>query len=246
MEITDDILTAPLVIPSEEVSLEKLPPGGRSEVMMSVDVTPTTKKLLKKEEARSVSSSSSSSSSKKRRRSFISKSIHDFKRVHFNMTPSVISFSAEQEEEDNLNRWYTPDQTAEFKKRAKRNASVFFQVVGYGDAQKHLENFEIALSMCSDTTVDRLENVPLVSNSPVRGLENYLFPQLNKRRRCLVRGIVRSQKRFPEGLEADQKVKLLAATSKKLTLPSRRLARVLGIGDANVSSSLQEGFNATL
>jgi hypothetical protein len=98
----------------------------------------------------------------------------------------------------------------------------------------YTSKFHAALHLCSSD--GRLENVPLISDVPVRGLEQCMFPGLTHVRLLVVRKVLRAQRKLPAKSSPEQQALLLGAVSKKLTRPSRRVARLLGIGDARVAA----------
>jgi hypothetical protein len=105
--------------------------------------------------------------------------------------------------------------------------------------EEYIAKFRQALDLCNNSSSKYpLQNVPLVSDCPARGIERVLFPELGQYRRQGVRTIVLAQSRLPPKMSLDLQQKLLGATSKRLSRPSRRLARLLGIGDAMVAAVL--------
>ena len=106
-----------------------------------------------------------------------------------------------------------------------------------------MRNYHEALKLCSSTS-DELkkggplnpEDIPAISDTPVRGLEQRIFPETVAERQKIVARVVAAQKKLPEKLTADQKSKLLRAASQNLTRKSRMLARLYGIGDEKVAN----------
>ena len=137
--------------------------------------------------------------------------------------------------EEAASMWWQSEEANSFKSRAKRAAKVYQTSEVASDS--YSEKFKEALDICTNSS-GQLENVPLVSNSPARGLENYIFPELVQQRKRVIRAVLNAQRKLPRGLSVDHRSKLLNATSKHLTRPSRRLARLLAIGDAKVVAEM--------
>jgi hypothetical protein len=134
--------------------------------------------------------------------------------------------------------WWQAEEAALFRKRAKHASRVYQSA---GTTCPYTISFKRAIDLCSSSAGSRIENVPLVSNTPARGLEPYVFPELTHKRRKVIRTIVNAQRKLPDGLHPEQKAQLLNAASKSLTRSARRMSRVLAIGDANVAA--QSPFN---
>jgi HD-GYP domain-containing protein (c-di-GMP phosphodiesterase class II) len=100
------------------------------------------------------------------------------------------------------------------------------------------EKYRQALDVCSSAkTVPLPEDIPTISDTPIRGLEHRIFPETVMARQEVVKKVVAAQRKLPPGLTADQQSKLLRAASQNLTRKSRMLARLYGIGDAQVATS---------
>jgi hypothetical protein len=136
--------------------------------------------------------------------------------------------------------WWKADDAAQFRKRAKYASKVYQSA---GSTCPYTISFKRAIELCSSSAGSIIENVPLVSNTPARGLEPYVFPELTHKRRKVIRTIVNAQRKFPDGLHPEQKAKLLNATSKFLTRSARRMSRVLAIGDASVVVQIPFNFD---
>jgi hypothetical protein len=95
------------------------------------------------------------------------------------------------------------------------------------------------LCRCEDNqAVD--QELSLISHTSARGLEVYIFPILNRFRNKAVQDILRAQANLPHHLDIDKKHRMLSAKSKLLSRPARKLAKVLGDGDALVAMKIQE------
>ena len=104
--------------------------------------------------------------------------------------------------------------------------------------QTDKNEFSLAWKLCIENSrnhnFDIVEAVPLIPGQvPYRGLELCLFPELKRNRRYVISTFLKVQQKLPRQMSADQRDQALSAVSKKLTKPSKRIARLLGIGDAN-------------
>ncbi|KAL3925674.1 MAG: hypothetical protein SGILL_000253 [Bacillariaceae sp.] len=77
-----------------------------------------------------------------------------------------------------------------------------------------------------------------LSDSPIRGLEQQIFPEILSNRAAIIRKVVSAQDMLPDGLAPDQQSKLLRAASQNLTKGSRLLARLKGMGDVSMAAAL--------
>jgi hypothetical protein len=99
----------------------------------------------------------------------------------------------------------------------------------------YLHHFQQALTITqSDGKLDSHLVRSISMDSPARGLEHYILPNMNQSRRRVVKMILRAQSRLPPHTNPEQKAFLLREVSKNLSKPSRRIAQLLGIGDAKV------------
>ena len=69
-------------------------------------------------------------------------------------------------------------------------------------------------------------------DSPARGLEPIIFPNLKARRRHILKTVLKAQLRLPEKSSPEEKTALLSEVCLRLTRPSRQMARWLGAIDA--------------
>jgi hypothetical protein len=100
------------------------------------------------------------------------------------------------------------------------------------------ERYRQALDLLSNPAESiSVDDLPCnLSETAIRGLEPKVFPETVTERRGIVRKVVAAQDRLPEGLAPEQQSKLLRAVSQNLTRRSRLLARLYGMGDANVAA----------
>jgi hypothetical protein len=132
--------------------------------------------------------------------------------------------------------WWQPEEVMEIKLRAKRTSALYRHPRGEDDDSScdYHSKFASAVDMCTNSS-GYMEGAPLLSNTPARGLEPYIFPEYHsQQRRKVVRSVLDAQKKLPSKLSADGRARVLNATSKHLTRPMRTLARLLAIGDARV------------
>jgi hypothetical protein len=101
----------------------------------------------------------------------------------------------------------------------------------------YISKFHEALHLCS--SIGHLEDVPMLSNFPVCGLEQCMFPGLIHARLRVVSKVLRAQIKLSLNKIPKQQALLLGVVSKNLTRPSRRVAQLLGIGDARVAAEAQ-------
>lgn len=91
----------------------------------------------------------------------------------------------------------------------------------------------LTLSQSPDGNMDNLSR-NMSMDSPARGLEQSLFPEITEGRRRIIQKILKAQSRLPPHASPGQKGFLLREVSRHLTRPSRRLAQLLAVGDARV------------
>jgi hypothetical protein len=154
------------------------------------------------------------------------------RRVRFDLLPQVDTRRVEllTNEEKKLMWW-----DFDIKKQVRQDA-LAYKDNGEGYIS-YISKFHEALHLCSSN--GRLENVPLVSDVPVRGLEQSMFPHLIHARLLVVSKLLRAQSKLPANTSPEQQAFLLSAVSQNWTRPSRRVARLLGIGDARVAAEAQ-------
>lgn len=92
----------------------------------------------------------------------------------------------------------------------------------------------------SDNAAVAMEDIELnLSDSPVRGLEQQIFPETLWNREAVIRKVVAAQDMLPDNLAPEQQSKLLRAASQNLTKGSRLIARLKGMGDASIAAALE-------
>jgi hypothetical protein len=155
-------------------------------------------------------------------------------RVRFDLLPQVDTQQVEllTHEEKKLMWW-----DFDIRKEARLDALAYKEDNGGEGSKSYTSKFHEALHLCSSD--GHLENVPLISDVPVRGLEQCMFPGLIHARLLVVSKVLRAQRKLPAKSSPEQQALLLSAVSKNLTRPSRRVARLLGIGDARVAAEAQ-------
>jgi hypothetical protein len=151
------------------------------------------------------------------------------RRVRFDRLPQVDSRRVELTHEEKILMWWESD----IKKQARRDGLAYKD--NSEGSLSYVSKFHQALNLCSSN--GRLENVPLISDVSVRGLEQCLFPDLIHARLLVVSKVLRAQRKLPVKISPEQQALLLSVVSKNLTRPSRRVARLLGIGDARVAEA---------
>jgi hypothetical protein len=87
----------------------------------------------------------------------------------------------------------------------------------------------------SMVSVDDLQTLNL-SEVAIRGLEQNIFPEVVAGRQDIIRKVLVAQERLPGGLAPERQSKLLRLVSQNMTRQSRLLARLYGMGDANVAA----------
>jgi hypothetical protein len=132
--------------------------------------------------------------------------------------------------------WWQPLEVMEIKQRAKRASALYRHPRGNEEDPPcdYYSRFASAVDTCTNSS-GHIEGVPLLSNTPARGLEPYIFPEYHSQQRLkVVRSVLDAQRKLPSKLSADGRARVLNATSKHLTRPMRTLARLLANGDARV------------
>ncbi|KAG7364082.1 hypothetical protein IV203_037284 [Nitzschia inconspicua] len=94
-----------------------------------------------------------------------------------------------------------------------------------------------ARELCGNSNSVGMEELQFnLSDSPVRGLEQKIFPGTVRARQDIIRKVVAAQDKLPSHLPKEQQSKLLRAASQNLTRGSRMIARLNGIGDAGAAA----------
>jgi hypothetical protein len=132
--------------------------------------------------------------------------------------------------------WWQPQEVMEIKQRAKRASALYRHPRGKEEDPPcdYHSRFASAVDTCTNSS-GHMEGATLLSDTPARGLEPYIFPEYHsQQRRKVVRSVLDAQRKLPSKLSADGRARVLNATSKHLTRPMRTLARLLANGDARV------------
>lgn len=160
------------------------------------------------------------------------------RRVHFQQDPvsrrvvrRVVYGRVTMTEEEKKALWWDN----ELRKSSRHSIRTFMRDQHLDGLPK--EEFEFkyrqAVAMCNSNCTD-ITDIPILSDTPIRGLEQKVFPDSINSRQDIVRKVVAAQQKLPKQLSPDQQSKLLRAASQNLTRSSRMLARLYGIGDATV------------
>lgn len=169
------------------------------------------------------------------------------KRVRFGRDPTTNAVSCEYHapypaekdvaaEHEILVRWYSRMEFLLFRREAKRKAFAATKEVD----SNFIPYFKKVFDACA--TADGLRSIRTadsvyLSNTPFRGLEPVLFKTLFDRSGTIQAVLVQQEALRLEnlnggGVDAEDNLAALSATSRALSQHSRRLARVLGSGDA--------------
>jgi hypothetical protein len=124
--------------------------------------------------------------------------------------------------------WWQPIDYKAFRLHCKKAAEVARKT-------KYVEEFTRVYDACSAKFVADVTEICHISRSRVRGLEAVVFPTLSKARKLVIQGVIKTQQFLPDGMEDDDRSRVLAATSKCMSGRARMLARVLGVGDEEVA-----------
>jgi hypothetical protein len=133
--------------------------------------------------------------------------------------------------------WWNNDECQAICDNA-RSVSEFYSTKRSDYTHRFLSVHSFLCRCEDDQVVDK--ELSLISQTSARGLEVYIFPILNRFRNKAVQDILRAQANVPPHLDMDKKQRMLSAKSKLLSRPARKLAKVLGDGDAIVAMKIQE------
>jgi hypothetical protein len=100
--------------------------------------------------------------------------------------------------------------------------------------EEFTQRYRHVLQQVATNNMDEMEMN--LSDSPIRGLEQHVFPEIMSAREAIIRKVVAAQDRLPKQLPPEQQSKLLRVASQNLTKGSRLLARLKGMGDASVAA----------
>jgi len=131
-------------------------------------------------------------------------------------------------DEEKVSMWWQPLEFKIFRRYCKKAAEI-------ARKSKYVNEFTRVYDACSAKHLQDVTELCHISRVHVRGLELVVFPTLCRARKLVIRGVVQTQDRLPDGMDVEERAKILAATSKCLTGRARMLARVLGVGDEEVA-----------
>lgn len=121
-----------------------------------------------------------------------------------------------------------------------RQSIRMFKSNEHRDSQSREEfarRYRGARELCSNSNAVGMEELQMnLSDAPIRGLEQKIFPETVSARQEIIRKVVAAQDKLPSHLPPEQQAKLLRAASQNLTRGSRMLARLNGMGDATVAA----------
>lgn len=124
--------------------------------------------------------------------------------------------------------WWQPLEFRLFRRYCKKTAEAARQ-------SDYVDRFTRVYDICSGKHINDLTEHTHISRSTVRGLEAVVFPALVQARKLVVRGVVKTQIKLPEYMSAEERARVISATSRCLTGRARMLARVYGVGDEEVA-----------
>ena len=165
-----------------------------------------------------------------------------YRRVHFQMNQesgrivrrSVYGRVTLTEEEKQALWWDKPT----LRKSAKQSLREF-------KANEHCEGpsfedfrqrYRMVMDKVASNSMEGCAEEMNLSDSPIRGLEQHVFPETMAAKQSIIRKVVAAQDRLPSQLPPEQQSKLLRAASQNLTKSSRLLARLKGMGDASIAA----------
>jgi hypothetical protein len=131
--------------------------------------------------------------------------------------------------------WWQPVEFKLFRRYCKKAA----QLARNSD---YANDFTKVYDACSAKHITDISEHCHISRTHVRGLEVVVFPALIQARKLVVKGVVKTQDKLPPGMTAEQKQKVLSATSRCLTGRARLLARVYAVGDEEVAKDIAYAF----
>jgi hypothetical protein len=162
-----------------------------------------------------------------------------FRRVHFQQDPvsrrvirKCIYGRANLTEEEKRAQWWDKQPL----RKSVRNSIRMFQSDEHCEGPSYEEFarcYRQARQQCTNSNPVGMEELQInLSDVPIRGLEQKIFPETVSARQDIIRKVVAAQDKLPSHLPPDQQSKLLRAASQNLTRGSRMLARLHGMGDA--------------
>ena len=149
------------------------------------------------------------------------------------------SHPPEISEESKSIMWYNDEEHEAICEQA-RKVSEFYYTRRHDYTTGFLSTFQYLHQCPGDDEVPGSEDLSLLAQTSARGLEIYIFPILNRCRDRAVDAILYAQANLPADMDYETKQRLLCAKSNHLSKPARRLAKILGDGDAIVAKKIRE------
>lgn len=131
-------------------------------------------------------------------------------------------------EEEKQAVWWQPLEFKLFRRYCKKAAQI-------ARNSEYAEHFTKVYDACSQKHITDVREHCHISRTHARGLEVVVFPTLVQARKLVIKGVVKTQEKLPATMDAEQKAKVLSATSRCLTGRSRLLSRVFAVGDEEVA-----------
>lgn len=170
-----------------------------------------------------------------RRRSFGEESqVPAKKKVEFRLEEGGNVFCAYFEpegplsDEEKLAVWWQPMEFKLFRRYCKKAAQI-------ARNSEYADHFTKVYDACSQKHITDVREHCHIARTHARGLEVVVFPTLVQARKLVIKGVVKTQEKLPATMDADQRAKVLSATSRCLTGRSRLLSRVFAVGDEEVA-----------
>jgi hypothetical protein len=124
--------------------------------------------------------------------------------------------------------WWQPLEFKLFRRYCKKAAQI-------ARNSEYAEHFTKVYDACSQKHITDVREHCHIARSHARGLEVVVFPTLVQARKLVVKGVIKTQEKLPASMDADQRAKVLSATSRCLTGRSRLLSRVFAVGDEEIA-----------
>ena len=124
--------------------------------------------------------------------------------------------------------WWQPMEFKLFRRYCKKAAQL-------ARNSEYAEHFTKVFDACSQKHITDVREHCHISRTHARGLEVVVFPTLVQARKLVIKGVVKTQEKLPATMDADQRAKVLSATSRCLTGRSRLLSRVFAVGDEEIA-----------
>jgi hypothetical protein len=166
-----------------------------------------------------------------------------FRRVHFQQDPAsrrvirkTIYGRVNLTEEEKKALWWDKQPLRQSVRRSIRKFKSNEHCEG-PSSEEFAQRYRRVLELCSSCTTVCMEELQFnLSDAPIRGLEQKIFPETVSARQEIIRKVVAAQHKLPSHLPPEQQSKLLRAASQNLTRGSRMLARLNGMGDATAAA----------